>query len=41
MSNREDFQIVADILNEWNLAEELVGTVLVGLRFSTIYLTDN
>ena len=41
MSNREDFQIVADILNEWNIAEELEGTVLVGLRFSTIYLTDN
>ena len=41
MSNREDFRIVADILNEWNIAEELEGTVLVGLRFSTIYLTDN
>lgn len=41
MSNREDFQVVADILNEWNIAEELEGTVLVGLRFSTIYLTDN
>lgn len=41
MSNRDDFRIVADILNEWDLAEELDGTVLVGIRISTIYLTDN